>query len=173
VLYVTHDQEEALTMSDRIALMNRGRIAQLGSAEELYERPASRFVARFIGESNLLEGRVESAEGGGLFVHDGGVRLRVPPGPQAFRPGEPYTLMVRPEKITLGSAGGEATEGLTGTVETVVYVGEFTRYRVRVAPDVVIAVKAPNTHAVFRAKPGDPVRLRWDVADAYLVPSRD
>jgi ABC-type Fe3+/spermidine/putrescine transport system ATPase subunit len=173
VLYVTHDQEEALTMSDRIALMNRGRIAQLGSAEELYERPASRFVARFIGESNLLEGHVESADGGALFIHDGGVRLRVPPGRQAFRPGEPYTLMLRPEKITLGSAEGEATEGLTGTVETVVYVGEFTRYRVRVAPDVVIAVKAPNTHAVFRAKPGDPVRLRWDIADAYLVPSRD
>ena len=71
VLYVTHDQEEALTMSDRIALMNRGRIAQLGSAEELYERPASLFVARFIGESNLLEGRVESADGGGVFIHDG------------------------------------------------------------------------------------------------------
>jgi len=173
VLYVTHDQEEALTMSDRIALMNRGRIAQLGSAEELYERPASRFVAKFIGESNLLEGRVEYADGGALFVHDGGVRLRVPPGPQGFRPGEPCTLMVRPEKITLGSAGGDATDGFTGTVETAVYVGEFTRYRVRVAPDVVIAVKAPNTHTVFRAKPGDPVRLRCDVADAYLVPSRD
>jgi ABC-type Fe3+/spermidine/putrescine transport system ATPase subunit len=173
VLYVTHDQEEALTMSDRIALMNRGRIAQLGSAEDLYERPASQFVARFIGESNLLEGRVESADGGGVFIHDGGVRLRVSPGPQAFQPGERCTLMLRPEKITLAAAEGDATDGLTGTVETVVYVGEFTRYGVRVAPDVVIGVKAPNTHAVLRAKRGDPVRLRWDVSDAYLVPSGD
>jgi putative spermidine/putrescine transport system ATP-binding protein len=173
VLYVTHDQEEALTMSDRIALMNRGQIAQLGSAEELYERPANRFVAEFIGESNLLEGCVESADGGAVFVHGGGVRLRVPPGPQAFRPGEPYTLMVRPEKITLGSAGGDAPEGLPGIVEAVVYVGEFTRYRVRVAPEVVIDVKTANTHAVLRAKPGDPVRLHWAVADAYLVPSRE
>jgi ABC-type Fe3+/spermidine/putrescine transport system ATPase subunit len=168
VLYVTHDQEEALTMSDRIALMNRGRIAQLGTAEDLYERPASHFVANFIGESNLLEGRVESADGGAVFVHGGGVRLPVSPGPRAFRPAESCTLMVRPEKIALGP---EATEGLPGTVETVVYVGEFTRYRVRVAPEIVIGVKTPNTHAVLRAKPGDSVRLRWAAADAYLVPS--
>jgi spermidine/putrescine ABC transporter ATP-binding subunit len=168
VLYVTHDQEEALTMSDRIALMNRGRIAQLGTAEDLYERPASRFVANFIGESNLLEGRVEASDGGAVFVHGGGVRLPVSPGPRVFRPGESCTLMVRPEKIALGP--GEA-EGLPGTVETVVYVGEFTRYRVGVAPEVVIGVKTPNTQAVVRAKPGDSVRLRWAAADAYLVPS--
>ncbi len=174
VLYVTHDQEEALTMSDRVALMNRGRIAQLGSAEDLYERPAARFVAEFIGESNLLEGRLESAHGGGaVFVHDGGVRLRLPSGPQAPRPGEPYTLMVRPEKIVLGPAGAHPSEGLAGVVEEVVYVGEFTRYRVRVAPDVLINVKAANTHAVSRAKPGDPVRLWWAAADAYLVPPRE
>jgi len=171
VLYVTHDQEEALTMSDRVALMDRGRIAQLGSAEDLYERPASRFVAEFIGESNLLEGRVESADGGTVFVDGRGVRLRVAPGPQAPRSGEPYTLMVRPEKIALGPAGADPIEeGLAGAVEEVVYVGEFTRYRVRVAPGVVIGVKTANTHAVFRAKPGDPVRLRWAAADAYLVP---
>ena len=168
VLYVTHDQEEALTMSDRIALMNRGRIAQLGTAEDLYERPASRFVASFIGESNLLEGRVESSDGGAVFVHGGGVRLPLSPGPRAFRPGESCALMVRPEKIALGS---EAPDGLPGTVETVVYVGEFTRYGVRVAPEVMISVKTPNTHAVARAKPGDPVRLRWAASDAYLVPS--
>jgi spermidine/putrescine ABC transporter ATP-binding subunit len=173
VLYVTHDQEEALTMSDRIALMNRGRIAQLGSAEDLYERPASRFVAEFIGESNLLEGHVESGDAGPVFVHGGGVRLRVSPGPQALRPGEPYTLMVRPEKISLGAVEGDAIEGLPGAVETVVYVGEFTRCRVRVAPDVVIGVKTANTHAVLRPKPGDSVRLRWALADAYLVPSRE
>ena len=168
VLYVTHDQEEALTMSDRIALMNRGRIAQLGTAEDLYERPASRFVASFIGESNLLEGRVESSDGGAVFVHGGGVRLPLSPGPRAFRPGESCTLMVRPEKIALGP---EAADGLPGTVETVVYVGEFTRYGVRVAPEMMISVKTPNTHAVARAKPGDTVRLRWAAADAYLVPS--
>ena len=173
VLYVTHDQEEALTMSDRVALMNRGRIAQLGAAEDLYERPASRFVAEFIGESNLLDGRVEAADGGAFFVTAGGVRLPAPAsqaGGPAARASGPCTLMVRPEKIALGPAEREATDGLAGAVEDVVYVGEFTRYRVRVAPDVSIGVKIANTHAVFRAKPGDRVRLRWDVADAYLVP---
>jgi putative spermidine/putrescine transport system ATP-binding protein len=175
VLYVTHDQEEALTMSDRVALMNRGRIAQLGSAEDLYERPASRFVAEFIGESNLLDGRVESADGGPVFVDRSDVRLQVGMGPPAPRPGERYTLMVRPEKITLTPAGADARDGsaaasLAGEVDDVVYVGEFTRYWVRVAPGVVIGVKTANTHATWRAKPGDPVRLRWALTDAYLVP---
>jgi spermidine/putrescine ABC transporter ATP-binding subunit len=176
VLYVTHDQEEALTMSDRVALMNRGRIAQLGSAEDLYERPASRFVAEFIGESNLLEGRVDSASGGPVFVEDSGVRLDIGTSPPLPRAGERYTLMVRPEKIALMPAGADACSeppaaSLGGEVDDVVYVGEFTRYRVRVAPSVVIGVKAANTHAAWKAKPGDLVRLRWALTDAYLVPS--
>jgi putative spermidine/putrescine transport system ATP-binding protein len=173
VLYVTHDQEEALTMSDRVALMNRGRIEQLGSAEDLYERPASRFVAEFIGESNLLEGRVEPIEGGGAFVAGTGARLPATIDSRAPRPGAACTLMVRPEKIAIGPAGGDPSAGLAGTVEEVVYVGEFTRYRVRVAPEVVIGVKRANIHAAFRAKPGDPVRLGWATADAHLVPSRE
>ena len=79
--------------------------------------------------------------------------------------------MLRPEKIALWPAGDDSIgDGLAGAVEEVVYVGEFTRYRVRVAPGVVIGVKTANTHAVFRAKPGDPVRLWWAAADAYLVP---
>ena len=178
VLYVTHDQEEALTMSDRVALMNRGRIAQLGSAEDLYERPASRFVAEFIGESNLLEGRVEPADGGLVFADERGVRLHVAKSPSPPRAGLRYTLMVRPEKITLTPTAADArpaaaVASLAGEVDDVIYVGEFTRYRVRVAPGVVLGVKSPNTHAAWRAKPGDPVRLRWAVTDAYLVPSTD
>src|SRR5262245_35852430 len=169
VLYVTHDQEEALTMSDRVALMNRGRIAQVGLAEDLYERPTSRFVAEFIGESNLLEGRIETADDGPVFVHEQ-ARLGVSGGASGLRPGQACTLMVRPEKIALGPAEAGPRDGVPGTVEAVVYVGEFTRYQVRVAPTVVLGVKAANTHAVFRAKPGDSVRLRWAPSDAYLVP---
>jgi putative spermidine/putrescine transport system ATP-binding protein len=177
VLYVTHDQEEALTMSDRVALMDRGRIAQLGSAEDLYERPASRFVAEFIGESNLLEGCVEAAAGGPIFADGRGLQLRVRPGAGSPPVGRACTLMVRPEKISLGppqsaATGEPAGAALAGHVEDVVYVGEFTRYQVRVAPGAVLGVKTPNTYAGFRAKPGDSVRLQWDVADAYLVPTR-
>jgi spermidine/putrescine ABC transporter ATP-binding subunit len=169
VLYVTHDQEEALTMSDRVALMSRGQIAQLGSAEDLYERPSSRFVAEFIGESNLLEGRVESADDTTVFVV-ADARLPAGPGSHVPRPAGPCTLMVRPEKITIRPAEAEPDGGLVGTVEEVTYVGEFTRYRVRVPPDVVVAVKTANTHETFRAKRGEAVRLRWAAADGYLVP---
>jgi len=170
VLYVTHDQEEALTMSDRVALMNRGRIAQLGSAEDLYERPAQRFVAEFIGESNLIEGRVESREGQTTLALADGTRLALPGGASPHAREESCTLMVRPEKIMLTTAG-HAQLGLDGMVEEVIYVGEFTRYRVRVAPAVVMSVKAANTHAASRAKTGDNVRLWWAAADASFLQS--
>jgi ABC-type Fe3+/spermidine/putrescine transport system ATPase subunit len=172
VLYVTHDQEEALAMSDRVALMNRGRIEQLGSAEDLYERPASRFVAEFIGESNLLDARVEPTRGGDVVLDSMGLRFRVTGDPPAPRPGEPCMLMVRPEKIAIGPVAGDPGDGLTGTVDEALYVGEFTRYRVRVGPDVVLTVKTPNTRDTFRARPGDAVRLRWAAADTYAVPAR-
>ena len=169
VLYVTHDQEEALTMSDRVALMNRGRIAQLGTAEDLYERPASRFVAEFIGESNLLDGRVEMAGSGPMFAHGSGVRLPLAGVPGGAASG-PAILMIRPEKIGLEPADGAPPDAMTGAVEDAVYGGEFTRYRVRVGHDVTVAVKSANTHTAFRAKPGERVRLRWNAADGYLVP---
>jgi spermidine/putrescine ABC transporter ATP-binding subunit len=169
VLYVTHDQEEALTMSDRVALMSRGQIAQLGSAEDLYERPASRFVAEFIGESNLLEGHAETATDGAVVCVVAGARLPAGVHPPGAGSG-PCTLMVRPEKIALLPATPDPEGGLAGTVEEVTYVGEFTRYRVRVTDAVGVAVKTPNTQERFRPKPGELVRLRWAAADAYLVP---
>jgi putative spermidine/putrescine transport system ATP-binding protein len=98
ILYVTYDQQEALTMSDRVALMNRGAIAQIGTAEDLYERPASRFVAEFIGESNVIEGRI--AEGLSLVVA-GGARFSIPLAPGLGRPGQPALIVVRPEKLSL------------------------------------------------------------------------
>jgi ABC-type Fe3+/spermidine/putrescine transport system ATPase subunit len=124
-------------------------------------------VAEFIGESNLLEGRLEPADGGAVFVHRGGVRVRVAHAP---RTGGPYTLMVRPEKVAIAPAG-PADDGVPGKVEEAIYVGEFTRYQVRVAPDILMTVKVPNTHAVYRAKPDDAVRVHWAVDDGYLVPT--
>ena len=78
--------------------------------------------------------------------------------------------MIRPEKIGLEPADGAVPDAMTGAVEDAVYVGEFTRYRVRVGHDVTVAVKSANTHTAFRAKPGERVRLRWNAADGYLVP---
>ncbi|MBI3514827.1 MAG: ABC transporter ATP-binding protein [Proteobacteria bacterium] len=158
IVYVTHDQEEALTLSDRIALMNAGRIEQLGRAEDLYERPVSRFVAEFIGESNLLDGRVEA----GWFTTPDGIRA-----PVAARADGAVLLMLRPEKVVL--APESATDGLAGTVSELVYGGDFTRYRVAVGAATLTA-KIANSRAPFRPAVGASVRVLWHPGDECIIP---
>jgi spermidine/putrescine ABC transporter ATP-binding subunit len=161
ILFVTHDQEEALTLSDRIALMKDGTITQIGSAEELYERPATRFVAEFIGESNVVAGRVD----GPWFITPGGARLPCPgDGPPAA------TLMVvRPEKFTLAQTPD--TAAIMGTIIGLVYVGDFTRYLVEIAGGQRLIVKAQNRRSGERVREGQPVGLLLDPADARLLSS--
>ena len=128
-LIVTHDQEEALVMADRIALMNQGQIAQLGSPRALYEEPANRFVADFIGLMNLIEGRV--APGGLLAEGLAGVL----PAPHGGLPaGTPAALAIRPERVRVRPAGPAAAgEGLVGRVESIAYLGQDLILHVRVA----------------------------------------
>jgi spermidine/putrescine transport system ATP-binding protein len=131
-VYVTHDQEEALTMSDRIAVMNEGRILQLGTPEEIYERPRNRFVADFIGQTNFLEVDVIGGDGALTEVDlPGSGRLRARAA-EGVSPSGRTTLAVRPEKISLLAdlPGGEAHgwDQLTGTLSEIVYVGTFTHY---------------------------------------------
>jgi ABC-type Fe3+/spermidine/putrescine transport system ATPase subunit len=170
VLYVTHDQGEALTMSDRIALMNRGQIEQLGEAPELYDRPVNRFVAEFLGESNLVPGRVERDPDGrrGWLVSAAGLRLPVALDSDAVP--ERALLVVRPEKLVLrpddGSSGGECR----GVVAEVTYVGDFTRYRIRLAEEVTVTAKLANRSGTFRAACGTRVLVEWDPGDARLLP---
>ncbi|HZY30743.1 MAG TPA: ABC transporter ATP-binding protein, partial [Candidatus Methylomirabilis sp.] len=103
-IYVTHDQEEALTMSDRIAVMHDGQVLQLGTSTEIYESPATRFVADFIGETNFLDGEIESVEGElATVLVDGGLRMTAAAGADELRVGQPVTFSVRPEKIALHS----------------------------------------------------------------------
>ncbi len=159
VVYVTHDQGEALTMSDRIALMSDGRIEQIGRAEDLYERPANRFVAEFLGESNVLEGAMLD----GAFRTTEGFAVPV----SAGAPGGAL-LVVRPEKVTVAPVAGE---GLPGTVETVTYAGDVTRYRVRLAGGPVVTAKQQNRSDGFKASPGEAVRVRWHPDDGRLLPA--
>jgi putative spermidine/putrescine transport system ATP-binding protein len=159
VVFVTHDQEEALTLSDRVALMNRGAIVQIGSAEDLYERPASRFVAEFIGESNMLPGRIDGA----WFIVEGGARLPCPDGPR-----DATLMVVRPEKLALTSPDAHT---IVGTVVGFVYVGDFTRYLVEIEGGHRITVKVQNRRAWDRAQEGQQVGLRLDPADASLLTS--
>ena len=164
VLYVTHDQEEALTMSDRVALMNDGVIAQLGTAHELYERPATRFVAEFIGESNVIEGTLETPD---TFVSASGLRFAVA-GRERAAAGARAILVMRPEKLAL-SRQNPAEQSIRGQVRERVYVGDFTRYRVDVGKDLVLTVKTQNNRSAVVAEEGEAIELFLDPADARIL----
>jgi spermidine/putrescine transport system ATP-binding protein len=144
-VYVTHDQEEALTMSDRIAVMHEGRVLQVGSPTEIYERPASRFVADFIGETNFLPGVVRGEDEGlvTVVVND---RLAVcVETDETFETGSQVVAAVRPEKVRLLPQPARGSHNaFPCRVEQVVYVGTDTRFRVRLAGDVELMVREQN-----------------------------
>jgi spermidine/putrescine transport system ATP-binding protein len=144
-IYVTHDQEEALTMSDRIAVMHAGKVLQVGSPTEIYERPNCRFVADFIGETNFLDGIVQEQRGDMVTVLvDGSLPIAVQSG-EDLRPGSQVTVAVRPEKIRLQPhlPRGEVN-AFPCQVEQVVYVGTDTRFRVRLGEHVTLSVREQN-----------------------------
>jgi spermidine/putrescine transport system ATP-binding protein len=173
-VYVTHDQEEALTMSDRIAVMNRGRIEQVSGPEDVYERPSTTFVAGFIGVSNLMPGVVADSSGQRMRVRlDAGVEIDVTG--NGFSPGERCHAVVRPEKLRIDtaedSAGGE-WPSVEGTVESSVYLGTATQIVVRVAGDVPMTVLVPNADEAERSRlpgGGQRVQLTWAPEHIHLV----
>jgi len=173
-VYVTHDQGEALTMSDRIAVMNAGVIEQLGSPREIYERPATKFVAGFIGTSNLVDGVVERTENGlALLTYTAQDRVVVPVG-SAVRPGEKIEVSIRPEKIDMhrGVPPVTATGGsvLSGVVSEVVYHGTSTNYTVATAAGADFTVFDQNaSNADDLADRGDRVYLTWAPQHSYMI----
>ncbi|RMF36601.1 MAG: ABC transporter ATP-binding protein [Chloroflexi bacterium] len=169
-IYVTHDQEEALTMSDRIAVMNEGRVLQVGTPQEIYERPANRFVADFIGETNFLSGWVQEATGGQVVVLvDAQLPVRVPD-VEMVTMDQWVTVAIRPEKIAL-HAEPPGPEAIAGQVEEVIYVGTDTRYQVRLTSETVVAVRQQNVQVgegvVFPV--GSRVYLSWPPEAARLL----
>jgi len=169
VIYVTHDQEEALTLSDRIGVMHRGRLEQVGAPEDLYDRPRSRFVADFIGESNFLPGRVLGADASGVaFESAGGAKLRAAPGAAAGA--GPAVLFVRPEKIALAGMSAEGANTAPGTVRDAVFVGESCRYQVELDTGDRFTVKQMNALARSAHAPGDRVTLAFRPHDARVFP---
>jgi spermidine/putrescine transport system ATP-binding protein len=172
-IYVTHDQSEALTMSDRIAVMNEGRVEQLGSPRAIYERPATRFVAGFIGTSNLLSGDVQSVAGGRAVILSGdGEHIEVPlrEGLSAAA-GDHLDLTVRPEKIDLrldaADCGGCR---LRGTVTEVAYLGTSTNYNVVTSTGAEVTVFVQNSNnADDVAARGQHVWLSWEPEHSYVI----
>ncbi len=173
-VYVTHDQEEALTMSDRIAVMNRGVVEQLAAPEDVYERPRTSFVAGFIGVSNLMPAQVESAG-------DGEVRLRLESGPTVttrgggVRQGEHCHAVVRPEKLRVALVDEPAPPGqpsVEGVVESAVYLGTATQMIVKISGDVPLTVLVPNADEAQRQTlpgAGARVRLSWMPEHMHVV----
>jgi spermidine/putrescine transport system ATP-binding protein len=173
-VYVTHDQGEALTMSDRIAVMNAGVIEQLGTPREIYERPATRFVAGFIGTSNLVEGEVERVTGGlALLGYGAGDRVVVPVR-DSVRGGDKIEVSIRPEKIDLHRdvppVAASAGSVLSGTVAEVVYHGTSTNYTVATATGSDFTVFDQNAaNAEDLAGRGDRVYLTWAPQHSYMI----
>ena len=166
-VYVTHDQEEALTMSDRIVLMRQGRIAQVGTPRDLYDRPASRYVADFIGETNLLPGTVVESGAGTAALRVGDLVLRGV-SEVALVPGSEAWLTVRPESVSLAQGRGAAADfnTVTGTVADAVYAGSALRVHVALAGGLRLVASLPSGTAVTN---GAPLTLTWPAGQGRCV----
>jgi putative spermidine/putrescine transport system ATP-binding protein len=163
---VTHDQEEALTMADRLVVMSNGQVQQVGSQRDLYESPANAFVAGFVGRTNFLHGRVETA---GVFRSQSGLGIRCDEGAAA----NGRTLAIRPESLSLASARVDGADNcFPGTVEFASYLGGILEYYVRLTPHDRLMVQAPNKFADPVHDVGDRVHLHWP-AQASLVLADD
>jgi spermidine/putrescine transport system ATP-binding protein len=170
-VYVTHDQGEALTMSDRIAVMNDGVVEQLGSPKEIYEHPKTRFVAGFIGTSNLLSGTLTGVvDGAGVIEAGAGERIIVPLRGLPLGPGDEAELTVRPEKITLVDDPDPVGCSLRGTVAEVVYLGTSTSCTVVTSTGADIVVFQQNSASAGPMPVrGAAVWLCWAPEHSYLI----
>ena len=168
VIYVTHDQSEALTMSDRIAVFNDGVVQQLAAPEVLYEKPENSFVAQFIGENNTLHGKIKS-------INDGIANVELSNGEktQALAinagPGERTQLSIRPERVEIDPDESVYDHMVTGQVEEVIYLGDHIRTRMSVAGNSDFVVKTRNRLGARRFNPGDRVRVGWATEDCRAL----
>jgi len=171
-VFVTHDQGEALTMSDRIAVMSNGVVEQLGTAREIYEHPATKFVAGFIGTSNLFSGTVHEVSGGTAVIVAGpDERILVPVSGGGATPGGELELTVRPEKMSISTQPPGGSEcAVRGVVTEVVYLGTSTNYNVRTSTGSDVTVFTQNaTSADDLAVRGDSVWLSWEPRHSYAI----
>ena len=165
-IYVTHDQEEALTMSDRIAVMRAGEICQVGPPEEIYDRPASRYVADFVGAANTLPCEVVHAEGSTYEVDVRGVKTQALGAP-GLDPGRAGFLIVRPEHCEVAAAGGS---GLAGTVSEILFQGFYHSDPVKLADGSSVSAAQPHRPGGSRSwSVGDEVNVRWVDTEAWVV----
>ena len=170
-IYVTHDQEEALTMSDRIAVMSEGRIEQIGSPREIYDVPATGFVAGFIGAANLLPAVVRHVDDTAVTVElAGGHRVTVPAGSGAAAAGSTVSVMLRPERLRLAESAPPDGESLPVTLVQSVFRGPVVRHTLRAADGTVIVAHAAAGPCLPGFRPGLALWVSWDADAARVLP---
>ncbi len=171
-VHVTHDQEEAMTMADTIAVMNKGVIEQLGAPAELYDAPATTFVSNFLGQSNLVKAEVVGRDGDTVVVDAHGSKVAAPAS-RARRTSGTVWLGVRPEKVFLARTGTESSDGGNqlggGTVSDVSFIGVSTQYLVRMPWGQELTVFEQNSGARDAFRVGDPVDLHWIPEHTFLL----
>jgi len=165
-VFVTHDQEEAMAMADRIVVLERGRIAQVGTPAEIYDRPSSRFVANFIGISNFFEGSIVSEEGRRVFRCKSGLEIEIVQGMDDKGAG---TMAVRPEKIEFVEAG--TPHALAGTIQQATQLGATMEYVALLKTGDRVIVQEQKRPRVAIRREGDAVHILWQVADTIFLQS--
>jgi putative spermidine/putrescine transport system ATP-binding protein len=171
VISVTHDQEEALAMSDRIAVMNAGRIEQIGTPQELYERPARQFVADFLGESNIFDATVQEIRADVVAVRarSGVVMLARPVA--GLRGGQRVTVSVRPERIFLAEGATGADNVVDGVVKKAIYLGESSKYLVTLPGGESLTLRVQNRFGARLLEVGKPLLVGWSRDAVILHPA--
>ena len=169
VVYVTHDQGEALTMSNRIAVFNDGVVQQLASPDELYQEPRNAFVAQFIGENNALSGRVGGLDGERCTVEAEGGHIVQAAAINVDGIGSRTTISLRPERVLINPPEGSVPNLFDGRVEELIFHGDHLRTRLRVCGRDDFIVKVPNNAGHVEIRTGDTVRVGWQSADARAL----
>jgi spermidine/putrescine ABC transporter ATP-binding subunit len=168
VIYVTHDQTEALTMSDRIAVMNLGHVEQIGTPEELYEKPRNKFVADFVGETNFISAEVEGEKGGKLeLITAKGMRILA--AKQLMSANKEVNLAIRPERVIFAESLQGNVNTYEGIVEEAIYIGDNLKYRVLIEDKELIVVTQKNDPGSERHRRGDKVFVSWRPEDINFV----
>jgi putative spermidine/putrescine transport system ATP-binding protein len=169
-VYVTHDQTEALTMSDRVAVFDDGRIQQLAPPDQLYEEPENSFVAQFIGENNTLEGVVKSIDGDTCVVQlDDGSEIDAVP-INVHKAGERTKVSIRPERVEFNKDRLHAdAHTLKATVKEFIYMGDVFRFRMSVAGNDEFIVKTRNAPDAVRLAPGQEIEIGWLAQDCRAL----
>lgn len=171
ILFVTHDQEEALTLSDRIAVFNHGKIVQLGRPDELYNAPTTPFVADFIGEANQLHGAVVQTNQDDIKLDVNGVELKGRKREGFNVPTAKASYTLRYERIAVGDAADAKDNSFDAVIEEYLYSGGTTKILFRLTPETTIAARVPQHLLTRQVRAGDQMKIGWDASDMLLIAS--